>query len=163
MYNIKNDNFLAYINNPVSQENIKMLYSLNNIKIEKCELYSDFIQSLLRLAFDTYLGDDITDIEQQINHFKWCWDTNYKNFSKEGLLFDNPNLYNYFLEFMLEVYYSLPDKDGTDYSERNILKLWYVIFDYNRGKTNSDIDTLIEIYQLMDSSLKIKKQITIDF
>lgn len=157
MYNLKKDNFLAYINNPISQENIQMLYSLNDIKIEKCELYSDCIQSLLRLAFDTYLGDDITDREHQIKHFKWCWDRNYDNFKKEGLSFDNTTrIYEYFLEFMLEVYYSLPEKEGMDYSERNILKLWYVIFDYNRGKTNSDIDTLIEIYTLFNNSFKIK-------
>ncbi len=156
MYNIKKDNFLAYLNNPISQENIQMMYSLNNIKFEKCELYSDYIQSLLRLIFDTYLGDEITDIDNQIKHFEWCWDTNNDNFKKEGLFFNNEKMYKYFLEFMLEVYYSLPEKDNVAYLEQNILKLWYIIFDYNRGKTNSDIDTLIEIYKLLDDSFKIK-------
>jgi hypothetical protein len=126
----------------------------NNIKPEKCELYSDFIQSLLAIAFDTYLGDDITELHDQIAHFKWCWNKNYNNFIKEGLFFENPRLYDYFLEFMLEVYYTSNDKFDNVYSELNILRLWGNIFNYNKIKTKSDVDTLIEIYKIMDVSVK---------
>lgn len=150
----KKYNFLAYINNPLSKESIAIQYGANNIRFEKCELYSDFVQSLLRLAFDTYLGDDITSIEQQIKHFKWCWDKNLSNFKDEGLAFNNPKLYNYFLEFMLEVYYSSVDKNEYENADKILLKLWYNIFDYGRVKTNSDMDTLIEIYNIFEKSLK---------
>ena len=37
---------------------------------------------------------------------------------------------------------------------KNILKIWYNIFDYERPKTNADIDTLIEIYNIFQVSLK---------
>lgn len=151
-------NFLDYINEPMSREAINLLYNLHNIRYEKCELYSDFVQSLLRLLFDTYLGDEVTSVEQQIKHFKWCWNKNLKNFEEEGLIFDNEKLYSYFLEFMLEVYYTAPDKDSPSFDHKNILKLWYYIFDYNRIKTNSDMDTLIEIYKIFESSLKIKEK-----
>ncbi len=151
----KNNNFLDYINTPMSKESIAMLYDVNDIKFEKCELYSDFVQSLLRLAFDTYLGDDVTSIENQIKHFKWCWEKNKSNFISEGLIFDNPKLYNYFLEFMLEVYYSSVDKNQIEDADKLLLKLWYNIFDYTRVKTHSDMDTLIEIYQIMEKSIKI--------
>jgi hypothetical protein len=148
--------FLEYINSPMSKESIVVLYSANNIQYEKCELYNDFVQSLLMLAFDTYMGDDVTNVEEQSNHFKWCWNTNVNNFIKEGILFDNKKLHDYFLEFMLEVYYSCVDKSVFEYSGKKILLLWENIFDYNRVKTNADMDTLIEIYALFEKSLKNK-------
>ena len=150
----KRHDFLNYINNPMSKESIIILYSANNIRFEKCELYSDFVQSLLRIAFDTYLGDEVTDIEQQVKHFKWCWDKNISNFAKEGLVFERQQLYHYFLEFMLEVYYSSAEKNTSKVMDKNILKLWFNIFDYNRSKSNSDVDTLIEIYTIFEKSLK---------
>lgn len=152
--NNKRHNFLDYINTPMSKESIAVLYGANNVKFEKCELYSDFVQSLLRLAFDTYMGDDITSIEEQINHFRWCWNKNQTNFLNEGLLFDNNKLYEYFLEFMLEVYYTSVDKNQIENPDKLLLKLWFNIFDYNKVKTHSDIDTLIEIYKIFDKSLK---------
>lgn len=152
--NPKKYNFLDYINNPISKEGVTLLYSANNIRFEKCELYSDFVQSLLRLCFDTYLGDDVTNIEQQIKHFKWCWDKNINNFTKEGLIFDNQVLYHYFLEFMLEVFYSSVDKEKFNKVEKSVLKLWYNIFDYTKTKSYSDMDALIEIYGIFEKSLK---------
>ena len=38
---------LNYINKPMTRDNIILMYSANNISYEKCELFSDFIQSLL--------------------------------------------------------------------------------------------------------------------
>lgn len=150
----KNKNFLAYINKPISREATLITYDANNVKYDKCELYSDFTQSLLRLIFNTYLGDDVTNIEQQVKHFKWCWDKNISGFKKEGFDFDNPRLYDYFLQFMLVVFYAPTDKKETDHTDKDLLTIWYSIFDYNKVKTSSDLDTLIEIYQIMDISLK---------
>lgn len=152
----KTINLLSYINNPMSNESINVLYSANNIRFDRCELYNDFIQSLMLLVFDTYMGDDITDSTQQINHFKWCWNTNVANFIKEGIDFTNQKLYEYFLEFMLEVYYPLSDKNESETTHKNILKLWTYIFDYKTPKSNSDIDTLIEVYRIFDKSFKKK-------
>lgn len=156
MDNKERINFLAYIYDPMSNDVVQELYAKNNIKYEKCELYSDFVQSLIRLVFDTYMGDDVTNIDGQIEHFKWCWDKNIANFLSEGVFFNGYKLYNYFLEFMLEVFYSCPDKKPFDYKDRSILKIWYYIFDFNRVKTNSDMDTLIEIYSIFEESLKIE-------
>lgn len=145
---------LSYINNTMSKESIAVLYSANNIKYERCELYSDIVQSLLLLIFDTYMGDDFTNHQEQINHFKWCWDKNQENFSLEGILFDNKKLYDYFLEFSLEVYYPLTKKLENVNTHKNILNLWLFTFSYKTPKSNSDIDTFIEIYKLFDLSLK---------
>ena len=150
----KHKSFLTYINKPISREATIILYDANNIKYEKCELYGDFTQSLLRLIFNTYLGDDVTNLEQQNKHFKWCWDKNIDNFKKEGIDFESPKLYNYFLESTLVVFYSAIDKKNQDYTDKELLKIWYGIFDYNKIKTSSDIDTLVEIYLLFEHTLQ---------
>jgi hypothetical protein len=146
--------FLAYINNPMSKESIEFLYEANNVKFERCELYGDFVQSLLMLVFNTYMGDEHTNLENQFKHFEWCWDKNIKNFEEEGIFFNNQKLYNYYLEFVFEVFYSNPDKENYEDNEKGILRVWNDIFNYTSVKTNSDIDTLIEIYKIFDQSLK---------
>lgn len=146
--------FLAYINNPMSRESIEFLYETNNVKFEKCDLYGDFVQTLLMLIFNTYMGDEHTNLENQVKHFEWCWDKNIKNFEEEGIFLNNSKLYNYFLEFMFEVFYSNPDKENYEENEKGILRIWNDLFNYSSIKTNSDIDTLIEIYIIFDQSLK---------
>lgn len=146
--------FLAYINNPMSKESVSVLFAANNIKFEKCELYSDFVQSLLMRIFDTYLGDEVTDYDAQFNHFQWCWGKTVDDFAMEGINIENPKLYNYFLEFTLEVFYSYKEKKPFDYTDKGILRIWSDIFDFTKTKTNSDVDTLIEIYTIFEKSLK---------
>lgn len=158
MYNPDKGNFLDYIHNPMSKESIQVLYSANNIILEKCELYGDFVQSLLGLGFDTYMGDDVTSLNEQIKHFRWCWNTNSDNFKREGLSFESEKLYDYFLEFMIEVYYTSLEKNQLDDVHQVLLSLWHSVFQYDNLKTHSDMDTLVEIYKLFDKSFK-----TIDF
>ena len=146
---------LNYINTPMSRESIMVLYNANNITHEKCELYSDFIQSVILIVFDTYMGDEITNVAEQKNHFKWCWDKNIENFKKEGIGVASLKLYNYFLEFMNEVYYSASNKNENTKIKANILKLWSYIFDYDNNKSKSDMDTLIEVYKLLEVSIKV--------
>ncbi len=150
----KNRKFLAYINTPMSKEGIMIIYDANNVKYEKCQLYSDYVQSLLRLAFATYLGDDVTSVRQQVDHFDWCWSRNRDNFEKEGIAFNGNKLYEYFLEYTLEVFYS-SEKKHSDNQEKSNLKMWLDIFDYDKLKTNSEVDTFIEIYKIFDKSLRI--------
>ena len=145
--------FLAYIHNPISMESIAIIYASNNIKHDKCELYSDFVQSLLMLSFDTYMGDDVMSVDDQIKHFKWCWDKIIKNFEEEGIYFKSVKLYNYFLEFMLEVFYTYDGKKLYDYTDNGILKIWNDIFIYDKQKTQADVDTLVEIYNIFEKSL----------
>ena len=132
---------------------MNVLYASNNIKYEKCELYSDFVQSLLMLVFDTYMGDDIMTLEDQIKHFNWCWKKSINNFKLEGIFFDSDKLYNYFLEFTLEVFYNYETKKRFDYTDKGILNIWYNVFDYDKIKTQADMDTLIEIYNIFDKSI----------
>lgn len=148
------NSFLGYINNPMNREDMTMLYKENNIKCEKCELFSDFALSLIITIFDTYMGDDVTNIENQVKHFNWVWDKTILKFVEEGLDFEHDNLYDYFLEFMVEVFYTTPNKDSLNSVDKKITKLWVDIFDYHKIKTNSDMDALIEIYKIFEKSLK---------
>jgi hypothetical protein len=149
--------FLAYIHQPMSSEAIQMIYTRNNIIFQKCELFNDFVKSLLLTVFETYMGDDVTNPNEQINHFKWCWEKTLESFKGEGFLFNNLNLYNYFLEFSFEVFYINKDKDKKEFNQ-GVLKIWEDLFNYNKTKTNSDVDALVEIYSLMDNTLKMNKK-----
>jgi hypothetical protein len=154
MNKFNKNSFLGYINNPITKEDMLLFYKENNIKYEKCELYSDFALSLIMTIFDTYMGDDVTSLDDQFKHFEWAWQKTILNFVEEGLDFEGNLLYEYFLEFMLEVYYPITNKNEIDI-DKKISKLWVDIFDYHRTKTNSDVDALIEIYQIFEKSLKI--------
>lgn len=153
----KNIEFLRYISSPLSKESILILYAANNIKFEKCELYHDFAQSLAGLIFDTYLGDDIMEMKDWVNHFKWCWKQNRKNFLKEGIHIGDKKLYTYFFEFMIEHFYDVTNKDENPIICENICKLWSYIFDYNNttGKTKAEAEAFIEIYTLFDNTLSV--------
>jgi len=153
MNNKKYLDFIAYINNPMSIESTNIIYASNNISFERCELYSDFIQSFLMLVFSTYMGDNLTNIEQRKNHFNWCWDKNINNFVREGVLFEGKKLYDYFYAFTLEVFYLMPDKNMDT---KSLIDLWSNTFDMQKTKTNSEIDMLVELYQIFEKTLKIK-------
>jgi hypothetical protein len=155
--NYDKSSFLAYIHQPMSPEAIQMIYTRNNIIFQKCELFNDFVKSLLLTVFETYMGDDVTNPNEQINHFNWCWVKTLESFKGEGFLFNNLNLYNYFLEFSFEVFYTNKDKDKKEFN-LGVLKIWEDLFNYNKTKTNSDVDALIEIYLLMDNTLKMNKK-----
>lgn len=154
MNKFNKSSFLGYINNPITKEDMLLFYKENDIKYEKCELYSDFALSLIMTIFDTYMGDDVTSLDDQFKHFEWAWQKTILNFVEEGLDFEGNLLYEYFLEFMLEVYYPIVNKNEITI-DKKISKLWLDIFDYHRIKTNSDIDALIEIYAIFEKSLKI--------
>lgn len=141
--------FLNYLNTPLSNESVVIVYDANNVKFEKCELYGDFVLSLLALVFNTYMGDDLMGDEDRVNHFKWCWDKNVENFNLEGINIESDRLYDYFLEYMLEVFY-LSDKTN----QNDNFKLWTDLFDYSKSRTQSDMDTFIEVYKLFEKSLK---------
>lgn len=132
-----------------NNNNINVTYIANNIKFERCELYSDFVQSLLMLIYDTYLGDDITNKKQQKKHYDWCWDKNVDNFLKEGFHLTNEKSKEYFFQFLNETFYNNTNKDN-DYTDKKSLKFWLDVFDYVKPKTKSELDVLIEIYKILE-------------
>jgi hypothetical protein len=55
---------------------------------------------------------------------------------------------------MLEVFYSINDKKEYEKISSGLLSLWIDIFSFTKTKTNSDVDTLVEIYNIFEKSLK---------
>jgi hypothetical protein len=147
--------FLSYIKNNLSEHTLIMLYDANKVRFDKCQLYSDFVCSLLLIVFDTYMGDEYTDKEQRISHFNWCWDKNISNFKEEGIVFKSiVELKDYFKEFLIEVYYNIEDKESKPYISENLISLWEYLFDYKKPKSQADVDSFIEIYNIFEKSLK---------
>jgi hypothetical protein len=146
-------NFVGYFNNKIDNEVVSKILTSNDIKSEKCDLFNDFVQSLIITIFDTYLGDSITPKKEQKNHFKWCWNKTILIFSKDGFLFESNELYNYYFEFITEVFYSNKEKQENNYTDNGILKVWSDIFNLNKDKTASEMDMLIEIYKIFNNSL----------
>jgi hypothetical protein len=147
--------FLSYIKNNLSEHTLIMLYDANKVRFDRCQLYSDFVCSLLLIVFDTYMGDEYTDKEQRITHFNWCWDKNINNFKEENIIFKSiEELKDYFKEFLIEVYYNIEDKDSKPYISENLISLWEYLFDYKKPKSQADVDSFIEIYNIFEKSLK---------
>jgi len=143
---------LDYINKPMTRESISILYAANNISYQKCELFNDFIQSLLLLVFDTYMGDDITNQTEQKNHFKWCWDKNVENFKKEEIVIGDKKSYQYFSQFISDMYYQVNKKDEK-LINNSLIKTWSFILNADNVKSKSDVDTFIEVYRMLENSL----------
>lgn len=150
----KHIELLEYINNPLSIESMNLLYSANNICIEKVQVCSDFTLSLIQLIFDTYLGDDITNDEDKEKHFNWCWDTTLKNFKRENInLTMDGELKTYFLDFMSLTYYQHENKSGESTITHNINKLWVELFDMGGVKPRAEVDTFLEVYRLFNEAI----------
>ena len=145
-------NLLTHIYKPMSLDSMKFIYEANQIKYDRCKIYGDFVQSLLTLIFDTYMGDDVTDTRHKVKHFKWCWEKTLLDFKNEGITLFSEKLYNYFSDYMIEFFYNV--KKPFYYVDDLSLKIWSNVFDYGKPKTNYEMDTLVEIYLIFENSLK---------
>ena len=145
--------FLNYIGEPVASDYIYNFYVTNDIKHDRINLYKDFILSLMGLVLTTYMGDDITTRKQQKEHFDWCWNKNIQNFKEEGIDLSDKKLYEYFINFTDDIFYTVNNKDNHVLTE-HIKLLWEILFDYNSEKTESDLEMLLKLYNLFTKSLE---------
>lgn len=150
----KFNEFFNYIQTPISKESILMIFNNEDIIHQKLVLYGDFVLTLFKFCFDTYMGDDITNEVQQLNHYNWCFKRTVEAFEAENIkLGDLKDLKEYYRDFMVEVYYSMPDKENSQDKIDNITLFWKQLFDYNTTKTKADIDCLISVYKLFEKSI----------
>ena len=150
---MSNSEFINYMVNPLGYEQMHLLYKANDIKYDRCNLYYDFIKSLNKTLIDTYLGLEYISSEKQIlEHFLWCFNKVKTNFKEEKIIFDNTEkLVEYFFYFYDELFYKDVNK-----SLEKIDKLAELSFDFNRIKSRSDIDIMIELYKMFEKSLYFK-------
>jgi len=146
-------NFIEYITKNMEKKDLFLLYKINNIKKEKLELYLDFVFSLNKLIIDTYLGDDITNEGDKLSHFKWCWNNVVSSFKKEGIYFvDTDELFIYFLTFYQESFYN---EIKIDELSSKFSHFWSDLLDYEKSKTMSEYETMLEIYKIFNKSFVV--------
>ena len=153
------ENFFNYITKPLKPEEVEILFDANNIIREKIELYSDFTHTLNILIVETYMGEIDGPKETKINltdednekHFEWCWDKTISIFKSENIEFEERGEhFDYFQEFFEEIFYIQDDK----ISRKSVDKFFNEIFQSEGVFTQSDLDTFITIYKLLDKSIK---------
>jgi hypothetical protein len=134
------------------KEEINIWYKSNNIIREKADLYYDFLISLLGLINETYLGSDIIQSEEDIaNHITWCFNRVISNFEYERIYFTtNLDNYEYLWYFFYKGYYKTDD----DRKYSSLLAYFDLLFNYNKVKTASELESFIVFYKILDQNLK---------
>jgi len=128
---------------------------------DRVEIYKDFAINLLNYIIDYYLDKQTLSADEDINnHFNWCYNKVCDEFLQEGLNFGNNELLRkYFYKFYYSQFYKL----GKEYSGAASLmfydKFWREIFEIDQQKNKNVINTLIEIYNIFDTSINNEKNI----
>ena len=156
------ENLFKYLSKPLTSDDVDVWFRINNIIIEKLELYSDFFHSLNNIISETYLGFTVESNETKITlndedndkHFNWCWNKVLSNFDKENIKFKyNGEHLDYFKSFYIENFYSQKEKDS-----RHMINVYLIeLFDVKKPFTKSDLDMLSTVYKILDNNLKKTK------
>ena len=145
------EQFFKYVVKPINRDEMAMWVKAHNINAQKSELFLDYIDSLLGLINETFLGDDVMgDDESRLNHFKWCWNKTIDNFRKENIHFNREGEhYEYFWNLVYESFYM--DKNKRESGE--LEKFFTLLFKLYVLKSKSELDVLLEIYNILDRNL----------
>lgn len=131
---------------------------------DRIGIYKDFSINLFYCVHDFYIDKkslvDSTDIR---NHFNWCFNRVNDEFKKEEINFeDNDKLRNYLFSYYDPNFYNNPTfntKDEVDISF--FISFWNTIFNTDNMENNTDtLRTLVELYQLFDTTINNKKKET---
>jgi len=150
------ENFFALLTTPVPDDEVEIWFNVNNMTIEKRQLYADFCLSLVYLINETYLGEEINKTnpltlsqKEKNDHFEWCWKKTINSFTKEGLKLKYDGEHKeYFKEFFDEVFYNQKD----DNIITNFPKFLESLFNEETTYTQSDLNMLTEMYKLFEKS-----------
>lgn len=146
------ENYLDFISSENYKHQIEIWQRANNISREKIELFYDFVISLYDVIDGTYLGPDVLqNTNDQIGHFKWCWNKIIENFNEEKIYFKLiGSHYNYLWFFFHEAYY-LTQVNGNQIT----INLYFnKLFNFTNKKTRSELDILTELYKILEENLK---------
>lgn len=149
--------FMRYVLRPLTEEELTLLYKANDICYERCYLYSDFLQSLMKVVKNTYLGDDVMiETKDKESHFNWCLNKVIEDFNSEYINFSKTTeLYELLHGYSFDFFYDQNEKESlTD----KMVKYWEHIFKYSAIKTKSELDTMVEVYKILESSLFFKEK-----
>jgi hypothetical protein len=139
----------------VSSDDVKLWFDSNNICYLKLELFHDFLKSLVGLVYKTYMGHDDglkinIGIEDNINHFNWCWMETIKNFKNEEIHFEPEGEHYEFIKgFIEETFYNQTISEV----KTSLIRFFEEIFNMSTTLTMSDLDLLTTIYKNFDKNL----------
>lgn len=125
---------------------------------DRVEIYKDFTINLINYVYDFYLDkvtlSEDTDIR---NHFNWCFNKVCDEFKLENLNFSkNEPLREYFYQFF---YYQFYKRQTQDISLEYLEKFWGNIFQIDKNKNKNVLNTMIELYNIFDTSINQEKNI----
>jgi len=139
---------------PLKEEQILSLYKNFNLKVEKIEIMSDFVDSLLHLVNETFLGKDVMDTNEIFkNHYKWCWNRVCKQFEKEkiNILGLNSEFFNYFWYEIYERFY-INDKKEMDFDIER--KHYRKLLSLGKETSRNDMDKIVELFAMFEKIIK---------
>lgn len=143
---------LEYISSENYRNQIDIWCRAYNISREKSELFHDFLMSLYDLIEDTFLGTDVLNLEEdQFGHFSWCWNRTIENFEKEKIYFKEKGLhFEYLWNLYIEAYYNTKMNNNTS----RINEFFNTLFSFKNLKTRTEFDMFVEVYKILEQSLK---------
>jgi len=149
------EEFHQYISEPVSREKMSLWVKVNNIDSEKIDLFFDYVDSLQYIINKTYLGDDVMNTDEvKKEHYNWCWDKVIGDFKTENINFNKEGEHkDYFWNFFYESFYDIKNKQDLTH----IHNFFLVLFKLYILKTESELDMLNDIYNILDSNLTVNK------
>ena len=148
-------------------DNVKELELVRKFKSrgvvkERVELYRDFSINLLNYIYDTYLGREYLNKDEDITgHFNWAYQKVLNEFEQEEIDFYGNNvLYEYFYDYYYNQFYTF----NKIHSLNTYEKFWNDIFELKKSKERKVFDVLLELYEIFDKSfirLELHKEFTL--
>ena len=126
---------------------------------DRVEIFKDFTINLVNYIIAYYLDDETLSSDNDIqNHFNWCFNKVCGEFEEEGINFrDNKSLRDYFYQFF---YYQFYKRENREVSTSYYEKFWRSIFNIEEKQKNKNImNTMIELYNIFDTSINSEKNI----
>jgi hypothetical protein len=89
--------------------------------------------------------------QDKLSHFDWCWNKLINDQKKENFIFKIEGQHkDYFKNFFIDTFYDKKEKNMKD-SIRYFLD---DVFNLDTDFTKSDLEILIEIYNLMEKNIE---------
>lgn len=141
---------------PLPKQEIDTYLNMNNIIIEKTELFMDIFLSLHQIILDTYLGDfEYTETSLEYNdteiynHFDWCWNKLISDFEKEGVFINSIGEHK---EYLKMLFYDSFYRQKSEIVRSSLIDFFQSVLNLKSSFTKADLDVLNEIYKMMDNN-----------
>ena len=125
---------------------------------DRVEIYKDFSINLLNYIYDFYLDSNTLCDDKDIrNHFNWCYTKVCDEFKLANINFSkNEPLRQYFMNIY---YYQFYKRENQDISLEYYDRFWRNIFEIDKQKNKNILNSMVELYNIFDTSISQEKNI----